>query len=584
MPGGRGPGRRFFVSLLLAVPLGCNQPAGSPATPPPAAGAPIDAGPAAPTPAPAPSTPAPPPRLVPPRPAPSAGELLYRQGVLPSGKPLRGEREAGANVEGLLAACATCHRRSGLGSWEGQTVIPPIIGRYLFRAGARNVEDVDLPHVQGYVPRREPYTDATLARAIRDGVDQTGRRLSFLMPRYKLDKAAMAALVGYLKGLTAGPVPGVTSETLHFATIVTPDADPAARRATLEVLEQFFATKNAGHRGNAPALQSTRGVMYRVNRKWQLHVWELSGAPDTWEHQLDQRLAAEPVMAVVSGVGGRTWAPIHRFCERRSVPCLLPNVELPVDAEQDFYPVYFSKGVLLEAGLIAGRLRLDQQAAKVGRVVQVYRRGDVGEAAAGSLRAALDGAGLTTLERPLEAGAEATSALAAALEGTVKTDAVVLWLRPADLSALPGVPTAGTAYASGLLGKLEAAPLNSAWRNVTRLAYPFDLPDQRKVRMNFPLGWFKVRRIPVVAERVQTDTYLACVILSETLGHMLDSFVRDYLVERMEVLLSHRLVNGYYPRLGLAPGQRFASKGGYLVRFAQPEGTRVIADGAWTVP
>jgi hypothetical protein len=65
---------------------------------------------------------------------------------------------------------------------------------------------------------------------------------------------------------------------------------------------------------------------------------------------------------------------------------------------------------------------------------------------------------------------------------------------------------------------------------------------------------------------------------------MLDSFVRDYLVERVEVLLSHRQVNGYYPRLGLAPGQRFASKGGYVVRFAGPEGARVVPEGDWLVP
>ena len=102
--------------------------------------------------------------------------------------------------------------------------------------------------------------------------------------------------------------------------------------------------------------------------------------------------------------------------------------------------------------------------------------------------------------------------------------------------------------------------------------------------MGFPLGWFRVRQIPVVDERVQTDTYLACVILSETLGHMLDSFVRDYLVERVEMLLSHRLVNGYYPRLGLAPGQRFASKGGYLVHFVGAEGPALAADTAWRVP
>jgi len=44
------------------------------------------------------------------------------------------------------------------------------------------------------------------------------------------------------------------------------------------------------------------------------------------------------------------------------------------------------------------------------------------------------------------------------------------------------------------------------------------------------------------------------------------------------------LINGYYPRLGLAAGQRFASTGGFLVRFADEEGALLIADGDWSVP
>ena len=64
----------------------------------------------------------------------------------------------------------------------------------------------------------------------------------------------------------------------------------------------------------------------------------------------------------------------------------------------------------------------------------------------------------------------------------------------------------------------------------------------------------------------------------------LDSFVRDYFIERLEMLLSHRLVNAHYPRLSLAPGQRFASKGGYLVRFADEGGSRLVADSDWIVP
>jgi cytochrome c553 len=285
--------------------------------------------------------------------APSTGERIYREGVFPSGRPLQGERDAGLSVVGEAAACVSCHRRSGLGAWEGQSVVPPIIGAYLFRPGARNVDDPNLPHIQGYVRHRDAYTDATLARAIRKGIDQSGRKLSYLMPRYNLDDAAMAALIAHLKSLTPGDVPGVVGDVLHFATIVTPDADPVARKGMLDVLEQFFADKNAGYRGNAPPLQSRRGIMYRVNRRWQLHVWELSGPPESWDRQLRAKMAATPVFVVISGIGGRIWAPVHQFCEREQVPCLLPNVDLPVVAENNFYPVYYSRGVLLEADLMA---------------------------------------------------------------------------------------------------------------------------------------------------------------------------------------------------------------------------------------
>ena len=37
---------------------------------------------------------------------------------------------------------------------------------------------------------------------------------------------------------------------------------------------------------------------------------------------------------ITSGIGGKTWAPVHQFCERESIPCLLPNVDLPVVAEK----------------------------------------------------------------------------------------------------------------------------------------------------------------------------------------------------------------------------------------------------------
>jgi hypothetical protein len=322
--------------------------------------------------------------------------------------------------------------------------------------------------------------------------------------------------------------------------------------------------------------------MYRVTRRWQLHVWELTGPPATWQRQLHEHLAVEPVFAVVSGIGGKNWAPVHAFCKEESIPCLMPNVDLPVVAETDFYSIYFSKGVLLEAQLIAQQL--PARAAGSHRLIQIFREGDIGEDAANAMRATQSAAGVDVVQVALKAGGTPRE-LANAVRSIGSGDAVILWLRPADLASLPAtVPKGSTVFVSGLLGGLENAPLPANWRSIAHMTYPFDLPDQRKSRMNFPLSWFKMRNIPVVDERVQTDTYLACAILAETLGHMLDSFVRDYLVEREEVMLSYRLLNGYYPRLSLAPGQRFASKGGYTVHFAEPQGTRLVAEGGWVVP
>jgi hypothetical protein len=261
----------------------------------------------------------------------------------------------------------------------------------------------------------------------------------------------------------------------------------------------------------------------------------------------------------------------------------LPNVDLPIVAEQDFYPVYWSRGVLLEADLIARALRTEAvPKTPHGRVVQVYRSDDVGAAGAAALRTQFERGGLAPVDRVLSGAREAGSA---PLAGLRSGDQVVLWLRDGDLTTLPHELPAGVGvYASGLMADLERATPPVEWRRRIHMAYPFDLPDLRRVRMNFPLGWMRVQHLPVIDERVQTSTYIACQILADALGSMLDSFVRDFLVERVESMLSTRLASGYYPRLGLAPGQRFASKGGYLVHFTASSGTQVVAEGDWTTP
>ncbi|SIT45877.1 putative cytochrome c family protein [Paraburkholderia piptadeniae] len=512
------------------------------------------------------------------------GEAIFRDGIAGDGQPVEATHQGQVAMRGATAACVNCHRRSGLGSKEGNTTIPPIAAQYLFHPPAQSPDELTIPFIDGVRTSREPYTEATLARAIREGIDSEGKPLGYLMPQFALDDADMHALIDYLKTLDRRRAPGVTDTVLHFATIITPDADPVKRHGMLDVLEHYFADKNAAPLGATPALRSSRKMMFMVNRRWELHVWELHGAPDTWQAQLREHLARQPVFAVLSGLGGRNWGPVHDFCEREQVPCLFPNVEVPVESEHDFYSMYFSRGVLLEAELIAKRIR-EPSSSSSGRpvktVIQVYRAGDSGEAAAQALAADLTKQGVAVENRALPVNARVTTAL----HGAAHADALVLWLRPPDIAVLGDAPPASTTvYLSGLMGGLDRAPLSSRWRDSVRIAYPVDLPQGRRVRVDYAFGWFAIRHIPVVDERVQADTYLACGLLAETLSHMVDAFVRDYLVERIDDMLEHRILTGYYPRLTLAPGQRFASKGGYIVRFAQADPLRVVADSDWIVP
>src|ERR1700722_3422646 len=232
-----------------------------------------------------------------------AGESIYLRGVLGSGAPLEGIRPDAPKASGTEVACVNCHQRSGLGTSEGYNLnitIPPITGLYLFHARGATSNEAILPYVEWMHGNRDPYTEATLARAIREGVDSQGRPLHPLMPRFTLSDADMASLIDYLKQLGARPAPGVTDSVLHFATIITPDTDPARRRAMLAVMDQYFADKNVFPLGNSRNMRTSGKTeyaksMFMSHRQWQLHAWELTGSASTWQAQLDKLVARQPV-------------------------------------------------------------------------------------------------------------------------------------------------------------------------------------------------------------------------------------------------------------------------------------------------
>lgn len=545
------------------------------------------------------------------------GRRIYREGLLPSGQPIQGVGPANVVLSAAQAACATCHRRSGYGSSEGPIEVRAITGSALFgervapvlpgspvapaalivqsnsspaeaaRANANALRAVRTALFAGNRPR-PAYDDASLTRAIRQGVDTTGRVMNVSMPRYSLDASALEALTAYLKTLSVQTPPGVGEEKVHFATVIQPGTDPAQRSALVEVLQTYMRDRNLGLRAEIRREQVGLVRLQRTYREWVLHVWDLDGPSDTWGAQLEARQQQQPVFALVSGLGNSSWRPIHEFSERFEVPCIFPQVEMPELDGPNFYTVYLSRGLTLEAHALAKYLH---EAGVRGPVTQVHRRDGASAFAAEAFRKALSaGGGATRLaDRVLDATPD--EAYWQQLARQTSNATLVLWLPSHDLAQARALTEAGSRVkavylSSGLAGERAAwrGGLTTEGDGQVRLVYPQDLPRARSARLDLVRRWLTNNGIAPAEERLQMNAYLAATVVGMVMSHNMDTYSREFMLERMEhrVGTAHEL--SIYPHLSLGPGQRYASKGSYIVRVDGQGDGDLTPVSDWIVP
>jgi hypothetical protein len=565
------------------------------------------------------------------------GRRIYLTGMNASGAEITGTRSAQGQVSGASAACVNCHRASGMGQVEADIIVPPITGNFLFSPRSdKQLATMDPRVGKLFNPAHDPYTDATLARAIRDGVNVGGREMNVLMPRYDLSDVELKAVTGYLKQLSAEWSPGAAQSTIRFATVITPEVDPARRQVFVDMIRTIVRQKNGS---TVPATQgntrrhmtSAAELVLGTERKWDLDIWELQGAPETWEAQLSERYRSRPVFALLSGLSDSTWEPMQHFCEHEHVPCWFPSVSAPGTSASPAYSFYFSGGVTLESAVLAHHLAHQKHPPK--RVVQIYRDSAVGRAAARALAQSLAEAGIPVEDRVLKSDAAAADSLRQSLAGIRAEDATMFWLRPDDITTLEHLkPVPGGSYFSTVLSRGEPPPLPADWKAQASLVYLYDLPENRTHKLEYFHTWLNLRKIPLIDEVMQSEVYFALNFMTDTLAEMLANLYRDYLVERAETMLTQRegskseqeirdrtalgregdLARKHgaptieasariktidapgqlqdhkgttiYPRLSLGPGQRFATKSGYIVRFANGSENRLIAETQLIVP
>jgi ABC-type branched-subunit amino acid transport system substrate-binding protein len=108
--------------------------------------------------------------------------------------------------------CAACHGPDGRGAREGGREIPPVSWAALAAPRAASPGQAARPG----------YDEASLTRALADGVDPAGLPLAFGMPRFQLTAIQAAALIDYLKivGTERDLDPGIAANEIRVGAVL----------------------------------------------------------------------------------------------------------------------------------------------------------------------------------------------------------------------------------------------------------------------------------------------------------------------------------------------------------------------------
>lgn len=525
------------------------------------------------------------------------GERMYRDGLLPSGKPMEAYIRGDVEVDSTAFSCSSCHLRAGLGSVEGGVVTPPTNGDRLFKPYRRPPSMGDVADRSGRyiyaktVVERPAYTPESLAKALRFGVDPAGQVFNDVMPRYPLSDRDMSIMLKYLGRLSSTISPGATPNSFSFATIVTDDVSSADRTAMLGMLNRFIDGQNQQVEmyrnfikfGYTPTID-----MKYAFRQASLAVWELKGDPATWRRQLEDNYAKQPVFAILGGISNNDWQPIHNFCEDQRLPCLFPITNLPVVSSTAWYTYYFNKGYYQEGEAAARFLNRMEGVDSSGVILQIVLDSPAVRALAHGFQQTW-----SDLERPpvksliLSREQIATPSTVARLVAEQKAGVLLLW---GDETVIPVLASAATRLSAPTRLFVSSTTLGKA-------ALSIDEKIRDRVFLTFPY-----RLTPFIGSKEGFDAIVPILTTSNNLGDrrigsrtatmlqqatlqglklLYDNVYRDHLFDLMGMQMDQVVLD--YERLSFGPGQRYGSKGCYIIQLGPGAEPALLPRSEWVI-
>jgi ABC-type branched-subunit amino acid transport system substrate-binding protein len=326
-----------------------------------------------------------------------------------------------------------------------------------------------------------------------------------------------------------------------------------------------------------------------------LSKWVVKGPSETWRSQLEEYYRKEPVFALLGGITKGDWKPVHRFSEENRIPCIFPNTDLPVVSDTDWYTLYLSKGYYQEGESAARYLNGNEKLLKGKPLVQIVRDSLEAEALAEGFQQTWKELGQqapVTLKLP--AGKKLTEDLLQQLLDKDNPAVMLIW---DDASALPAIEKLNS---NGLLPKQvflsgrylgeSLWTLNESIRDVTYLTYPFSFtPSAAKAAMGKQQVKDDLKKTMKQAEIPLKDEVLKIESLTNSLTQMLTYMLIDlkgnYYRENL-LDVTGMMEDQQYPlygRISFGTGQRYASKGCFIVQLSHGDNPELLKKSSWII-
>jgi ABC-type branched-subunit amino acid transport system substrate-binding protein len=488
---------------------------------------------------------------------------------------LRGESAAGTDITAMLGsgdtevpasafACANCHGLVGEGTEEGGLAAPSLVWAALTNAHTSALTTNE----------RGPYTDATLVRAVRDGLDSAGVRLHPGMPHYRMTDEQAADLIAYLKKLGRELDPGLSETTIKIGAAL-PMTGPLATlgQDIKDTLNASFAEANE------------QGGIY--GRRFELVVEDSRGDVSGTSEATRKLVERDGVFALMGSFEPKGSDDANELLKQTEIPLvgpvtLSPHLTLPPNRFIFYLLPTFSNQARSLVDFISNKRARGQIAADTVQttsrpsapritpeqklsVAVIYMKGEMEADALEGLRAQ---ARLRSVDLSFEQSYEAghfAPAPVVEMMARKKPDYVFFFGAGSDIATcareMERVHLNAPLVSSVMMLGREAFDLSPETAARTLLSYPSALPDQSDFA-EF-LNVMQRRGVHLRSPAFQTLAYASAKTLIEAVKLSTRHLSRATLIGALEGLRDYR--TGVIPPVSFGPNRRVGVEGSFVV-------------------